>query len=72
MAMERELVLRTETTFFDRKADCDVKDNADAVKAAKSRPTKDFIIMSDTGRNLLGGGGKLTSKKDNNNSSFVR
>ena len=55
MAMERELALRTATTFFDRKADCEVKDHADAVKTAKSRPTKDFI-MSDTG--------KLASPKD--------
>lgn len=44
MAMERELALRTEATFFGKKLDCEVKDKADAVKAAKSRPRKDFIM----------------------------
>ena len=45
MAMERELALRTEATVLGKKLDCEVKDNADAVKAAKSRPTKDFMMM---------------------------
>ena len=44
MAMERELALRTEAMFFDRKLDWEVKETADATKAAKSKPTKGFMM----------------------------
>ena len=44
MAIDRELPLRAEATFLGKKLDWVVKDKADAVKAAKSRPTKDFMM----------------------------